>query len=122
MAAYRRRVSRPECRFASFRVPARPGEHRSVDGRLGHVLDAIALLTIAVASLSIEALVAVFHFSRDNPAQLPYAASFGLTAAALLAGWGYFIPQNEAAERLEPEAMAAAKSEDRKIDKSRSNT
>jgi hypothetical protein len=137
-----------------------PDEHGSVDGRLGHVLDAIALLTIAVASLelaqtiveeevqreahmsaptrvrrflsrfmvvlvvslSIEALVAVFHFSRDNPAQLPYAASIGLMAAALLAGWGYFIRQNETAERLEPEAMAAAKSEDRKIDKSRGKT
>lgn len=43
-------------------------------------------------------------------------------AAALLPGWGYFIRQNEAAERLEPEAMAAAKSEDRKFDKSRSKT
>ena len=95
-----------------------PGEGVSVGERLGHVLDAIALLTIAVASLelgqtiveeevqreahmsaptrvrrflsrfmvvlvvslSIEALVAVFHFSRENPAQLPYAASIGLMA------------------------------------------
>lgn len=126
--------------------------------RLGHVLDAIALVTIAVASLelgqtiveeevqreahmsaptrvrrflsrfmvvlvvslSIETLVAVFHFSRDDPAQLPYAAAIGLTAAALLAGWGLFIRLNESAERLEPEAMQAAKSEDRKIDESRS--
>lgn len=137
-----------------------PGEGVSVGERLGHVLDAIALLTIAVASLelgqtiveeevqreahmsaptrvrrflsrfmvvlvvslSIEALVAVFHFSRENPAQLPYAASIGLMAAALLAGWGYFIRQNEVAERLEPEAMEAAKSEDRKIDESRSSS
>lgn len=137
-----------------------PGEGVSVGERLGHVLDAIALLTIAVASLelgqtiveeevqreahmsaptrvrrflsrfmvvlvvslSIEALVAVFHFSRENPAQLPYAASIGLMAAALLAGWGYFIRQNEVAERLEPEAMEAAKSEDKKIDASRSSS
>ena len=134
-----------------------PGD-ADVQARLGHVLDAIALVTIAVASLelgqtiieeevqreahmsaptrvrrflsrfmvvlvvslSIETLVAVFHFSRDNPALLPYAASIGVTAAALLAGWGVFIRLNESAERLEPEAMQAAKSEDRKIDESRS--
>src|SRR6185312_14872551 len=108
-------------------VPVEAG----VEDRLGRVLDAIALLTIAVASLelaqtiveeevqreahmsaptrvrrflsrfmvlvvslSIETLVAVFHFSRDNPSQLPYAASIGLTAAALLAGWGFFIRMN----------------------------
>ena len=136
-----------------------PAEGVKVADRLGHVLDAIALLTISVASLelaqtiveeevqreahmsaptrvrrflsrfmvvlvvslSIEALVAVFHFSRDNPAHLPYAASIGLMAAALLAGWGFFIRQNEFAERLEPEAMEAAKSEDKKIDESRSS-
>lgn len=134
-----------------------PGE-TSGNERLGHVLDAIALLTIAVASLelgqtiveeevqreahmsaptrvrrflsrfmvvlvvslSIETLVAVFHYSREDPALLPYAASIGLTAAALLAGWGIFIRLNESAERLEPEAMQAAKSEDRKIEESRS--
>jgi len=73
-----------------------------------------------VVSLSIEALVAVFHFSRENPTHLPYAAAIGLTAAALLTGWGFFIRQNEVAERLEPEAMEAAKSEDRKIEESRS--
>jgi ABC-type transport system involved in cytochrome bd biosynthesis fused ATPase/permease subunit len=132
----------------------------AITARLGHVLDGIALLTIAVASLelaqtiveeevqreahmsaptrvrrflsrfmvvlvvslSIEALVAVFHFSRDDPTKLPYAAAIGLMAAALLAGWGFFIRMNEAAERLEPEAMEAAKSEDRKIDESRSNS
>ena len=77
-------------------------------------------MVVLVVSLSIESLVAVFHFSRDNPAQLPYAASIGLTAAALLAGWGFFIRMNESAERLEPEAMEAAKSEDRKIDESKS--
>lgn len=134
-----------------------PGEAAGSD-RLGHVLDAIALLTIAVASLelgqtiveeevqreahmsaptrvrrflsrfmvvlvvslSIETLVAVFHYSRENPELLPYAASVGLTAAALLAGWGLFIRLNESAEQLEPEAMQAAKSEDRKIEESRS--
>src|SRR6476646_3185555 len=136
---------------------ALPGE-AGVEDRLGRVLDAIALLTIAVASLelaqtiveeevqreahmsaptrvrrflsrfmvvlvvslSIETLVAVFHFSRDNPSMLPYAATIGITAAALLAGWGVFIRLNESAEKLEPEAMEAAKSEDQKIDESRS--
>ena len=135
-----------------------PGENVAIGERLGHVLDAIALLTIAVASLelaqtiveeevqreahmsaptrvrrflsrfmvvlvvslSIETLVAVFHFSRDDPTLLPYAATIGITAAALLAGWGVFIRLNESAEQLEPEAMQAAKSEDRKIDESRS--
>jgi hypothetical protein len=134
-----------------------PPANAGVSVRLGHVLDAIALLTIAVASLelaqtiveeevqreahmsaptrvrrflsrfmvvlvvslSIEALVAVFHFSREAPANLPYAAAIGFTAAALLAGWGFFIRQNVAAERLEPEAMAEAKSEDRMVDSSR---
>jgi hypothetical protein len=135
-----------------------PGD-AGMQSRLGHVLDAIALVTIAVASLelgqtvveeevqreahmsaptrvrrflsrfmvvlvvslSIETLVAVFHFSRDTPAFLPYAAWIGITAAALLAAWGIFIRLNESAERLEPEAMQAAKSEDRKIDESRSS-
>ena len=134
-----------------------PGESTGIADRLGHVLDAIALLTIAVAtlelaqtiveeevqreahmsaptrvrrflsrfmvvlvvSLSIETLVAVFHFSREDPANLPYAAAVGFAAAALLVGWGFFIRQNEVAERLEPEAMEAAKSEDRKIEDSR---
>jgi hypothetical protein len=136
-----------------------PAESVQMTDRLGHVLDAIALLTIAVAalelaqtiveeevqreahmsaptrvrrflsrfmvvlvvSMSIEALVAVFHFSRENPENLPYAAAVGLTAAGLLIGWGFFIRQNEVAERLEPEAMQAAKSEDRKIEESRSS-
>ena len=136
-----------------------PNENAGMADRLGHVLDSIALLTIAVASLelaqtiieeevqreahmsaptrvrrflsrfmvvlvvslSIEALVAVFHFSRENPENLPYAAAIGLTAAGLLIGWGFFIRQNEVAERLEPEAMEAAKSEDRKIEESRSS-
>jgi hypothetical protein len=146
--------------FAGYElaVVVLPGDGARAEDRLGHLLDAIALLTIAVASLelaqtiveeevqreahmsaptrvrrflsrfmvvlvvslSIETLVAVFHFSRDNPSQLPYAASIGITAAALLAGWGFFIRMNESAERLEPEAMQAAKSEDRKIDESRS--
>lgn len=133
-----------------------PGEG-SVAGRLGNVLDAIALLTIAVASLqlgqtiveeevqreahmsaptrvrrflsrfmvvlvvalTIEALVAVFHYSREDPSQLPYAASVGVMAAALLAAWAIFLKLNIAAETLEPEAMREAKQEDAKINRDR---
>ena len=93
--------------------------HMSAPTRVRRFLS--RFMVVLVVSMSIEALVAVFHFSRENPAHLPYAAAIGLTAAALLAGWGFFIRQNEVAERLEPEAMQAAKSEDRKIEESRSS-
>ena len=133
-----------------------PGEG-SLDARLGSVLDAIALLTIAVASLqlgqtiveeevqreahmsaptrvrrflsrfmvvlvvalTIEALVAVFHYSREDPSRLPYAASVGLMAAALLAAWAVFVKLNISAETLEPEAMHEAKKEDARISRDR---
>ncbi len=72
-------------------------------------------LVVLVVALTIEALVAAFRFSRDDPSQLPYAATIGLMAAALLAGWGLFIKMNHAAELLEPEALKAAKEEDRKV-------
>jgi hypothetical protein len=39
-------------------------------------------------------------------------------AALLLVAWGVFIRLNRSAEELEPEAMPAAKREDRKIEKS----
>ena len=132
-----------------------PFNGRGASARIDGLLDCIALLTIAVASLelgqtiveeeiqrashmsspsrvrrflsrflvvlvvalSIEALVAVFRFSRDDPSKLPYAAAIGLTAAALLAGWGIFIRMNLGAEELEPEALAAAKLEDQKVEK-----
>ncbi|HKW80879.1 MAG TPA: hypothetical protein VJQ49_07715 [Casimicrobiaceae bacterium] len=144
--------------FAAFdlwKVVA-PGEG-SLDARLGSVLDAIALLTIAVASLqlgqtiveeevqreahmsaptrvrrflsrfmvvlvvalTIEALVAVFHYSREDPSRLPYAASVGLMAAALLAAWAVFVRLNISAETLEPEAMHEAKKEDARINRDR---
>jgi len=145
--------------FAGFELwqVVAPGENAGVGDRLGHVLDSIALLTIAVASLelaqtiieeevqreahmsaptrvrrflsrfmvvlvvslSIEALVAVFRYSRDDPSQLVYAAAIGIMAAALLAAWGVFVRLNIAAEALEPEAMAQAKREDRKVESTR---
>ncbi len=73
-------------------------------------------LVVLVVALSIEALVAVFHFSRDDPSKLPYAAMIGFMAAALLAAWGVFIHFNHRAELLEPDALEAAKQEDHKVD------
>ncbi len=75
-------------------------------------------MIVLVVALSIETLVAVFEFARSDPALLPYAAAIGITAAAMLAALGVFIKLNRAAEELEPEAMQAAKREDRKVEKS----
>ena len=88
--------------------------HMSSPSRVRRFLS--RFLVVLVVALSIEALVAVFRFSRDDPSQLPYAAAIGLTAAALLAGWGVFIRFNLGAEELEPEALAAAKQEDHKVE------
>ena len=73
-------------------------------------------MIVLVVSLSIEALVSVFHFSRDDPAKLPYAAVIGLMAAALLASWGVFVHLNCRAEELEPEAMQETKNEDAELE------
>jgi hypothetical protein len=73
------------------------------------------MVVISVA-LAIEGLVATFKLLRENPAQLPYAASILLSVGVLLAGWGVFIRLNCFAEELEPEAMEQAKSEDRKLE------
>ena len=88
--------------------------HMSAPSRVRRFLS--RFLVVLVVALSIEALVAVFRFSRDEPSNLPYAAAVGLMAAALLAAWGIFIKLNIAAELLEPEALAAAKDEDRKVE------
>lgn len=88
--------------------------HMSSPSRVRRFLS--RFLVVLVVALSIEALVAVFRFSRDDPSKLPYAAAIGLTAAALLAGWGLFIRMNLGAEELEPEALAAAKQEDHKVE------
>lgn len=91
--------------------------HMSAPSRVRRFLS--RFLVVLVVALSIETLVAVFRFSRDDPASLPYAAAIGLTAAALLAAWGIFIKLNVGAEQLEPEALAAAKNEDKKLDASK---
>lgn len=75
-------------------------------------------MVVLVVALSIETVVLVFRLSQDAPEMLPYAASVGAAAALLLVAWGSFIRFNRSAEDLEPEAMQAAKREDRKIEKS----
>jgi hypothetical protein len=72
-------------------------------------------MVVLVVALSIETLVIVFKVSQDAPEQLPYAASIGVAAGALLVAWGVFIRLNRAAEELEPEAMQQAKQEDEKM-------
>jgi hypothetical protein len=75
-------------------------------------------MIVLVVALTIETLVLTFRLSHDTPEHLPYVASIGFAAAALLAAWGVFIWLNRSAEQLEPEAMQAAKREDRKIEDS----
>lgn len=70
---------------------------------------------VIVVALGIEGLVATFGALHKDPSQLPYAASILVGTAFLLAAWGVFIHLNRSAELLEPEAMAEAKSEDKKL-------
>lgn len=72
-------------------------------------------LVVVVVALVIEGLVATFKAAHEDPVQLLYAASILLAAGVLLIGWGVFIRLNRYAEELEPEAMAEAKREDRKL-------
>jgi hypothetical protein len=74
-------------------------------------------MIVLVVALTIETLVLVFRTGQKAPEQLPYVASVGLAAAALLLAWAVFVRLNRSAEELEPEAMQAAKREDRKIEK-----
>ncbi|NMG74404.1 hypothetical protein [Aromatoleum diolicum] len=73
-------------------------------------------MVVVVVALAIEGLVATFKAVREDSVQLLYAASLLLSVGLLLAGWGVFIRLNRYAEELEPEAMAAAKREDRKLE------
>jgi hypothetical protein len=72
-------------------------------------------LVVVVVSLAIEGLVATFKSIHEDMTQLAYAASLLVAVGLLLAGWGVFIRMNRYAEELEPEAMEAAKREDRKL-------
>lgn len=70
---------------------------------------------VVVVALAIEGLVATFRALHEDPQQLPYAASILAGTGVLLAAWGLFIYLNRSAEELEPEAMADAKREDKKL-------
>lgn len=70
---------------------------------------------VVIVALAIEGLVATFKALHEDPAQLPYAAALLIAVGVLLAAWGFFIRTNAYAEKLEPEAMADAKSEDEKL-------
>jgi hypothetical protein len=87
--------------------------HMSAPTRVRRFLS--RFMVVLVVSLSIETLVLIFRFSRTAPEYLPHAAGVGLVTAILLACWGIFILCNRRAEELEPEAMAEAKREDRKL-------
>jgi hypothetical protein len=72
-------------------------------------------LVVVVVALVIEGLVATFKAVHEDPTQLLYAAGILFSTGVLLACWGAFIRFNRYAEELEPEAMAEAKREDRKL-------
>jgi hypothetical protein len=72
-------------------------------------------LVVIVVALAIEGLVAAFKAIHEDMDQLVYAAWLLVAVGAILAGWGVFIRLNRDAEELEPEAMAEAKREDRKL-------
>jgi len=74
-------------------------------------------MVVLIVALSIETVVLTFRFAQENPRYLPYAASVGFAAAAMLAAWGLFVWLNRSAEQLEPEGMQAAKREDRELEK-----
>jgi len=94
--------------------------HMSAPTRVRRFLS--RFMVVLVVSLSIETVVLVFRVSQEHPEQLPYVACVGLTAAALLIAWAVFVRLNRSAEELEPEAMAQAKREDRKVEQPKSKS
>ena len=73
-------------------------------------------LVVIVVALAVEGLVATFKVLHDDLSQLTNAAVFLMAVGILLTGWGVFIRLNRSAEELEPEAMAQAKREDKKLE------
>jgi len=73
------------------------------------------IVVIAIA-LAVEALVGTMKALHEDMTLLPHAAACVVGVALLVAAWGYFVRANRAAEDIEPEAMAQAKDEDRKLD------
>jgi hypothetical protein len=72
-------------------------------------------MMVLVVALSIETLVAVFKFVREDPSRLPAAAAVGLAAAALLVAWGIFVRLNQVVEEMEPETLDQVRREDDKV-------
>ena len=70
---------------------------------------------VVIVALAIEGLVATFKAIHEDITQLKYAALLIIAVGILLAAWGIFIRFNRYAEELEPEAMAEAKLEDKKL-------
>jgi hypothetical protein len=73
-------------------------------------------VVVIVIALAVESLVATMKALRGDMTLLPHAAASVVGVALLVAAWGYFIKANRAAEDIEPEAMAQAKKEDRKLE------
>jgi hypothetical protein len=89
------------------------GEHVSGPTRVRRFLS--RFLVVVLVALTIEGLVITFRATHEGHELLLYGASIVAAAGLLLAGWGVFVKLNRAAEELEPEAMAEAKREDRKL-------
>lgn len=89
------------------------GAHISGPTRVRRFLS--RFLVVVVVALTIEGMVAAFKAAHEDPAHMVYAASIVLAAGVLLVGWGVFVRMNRYAEELEPEAMAEAKREDKKL-------
>ena len=72
-------------------------------------------LVVIVVAVAVEALVATFK-ARERPELMLHAAAMFCSVGVVLTGWGIFIRLNRYAEELEPEAMASAKREDKKLE------
>ena len=88
------------------------GAHISAPTRVRRFLS--RFMVVIVVAIAVEALVTIFK-ARSEPRLMLHAAALVSAVGLLLAGWGLFIRLNRDAEELEPEAMAEAKREDRKL-------
>ncbi|QNP49224.1 hypothetical protein [Diaphorobacter aerolatus] len=71
-------------------------------------------MVVLVVALAVEALITIFKASVEHEVMLNASLLIG-AVGVLLAGWGVFVHLNTSAEKLEPEAMEDAKSEDDKV-------
>jgi uncharacterized membrane protein len=71
---------------------------------------------VLIIALAVEGLVATMKALHEDMSRLPEAAAVLAATGVLLAAWGVFLRLNVPSERLEPEAMEDAKSEDRKFE------